>query len=145
MQKLIAVCALTLSSIAAAEPPALVCEPCVPEEKVVHRPIPGDAIAVLAFGFLTLGAGTAITTAHLFASSSGNRALDVLPVLGPLVLVGSNDSSFAWTSALVFAAWAQLTGILTLAITLDHLRHLPVEVAGGVTPGGGNVELKVHF
>jgi hypothetical protein len=130
MNKIISV-ALLCSTTALAEP-QLICDPCTPPPiKRLHAP--AEDLAVLAFGFLVLGTGTAISAAHFFTSDH-NRGFDLIPVAGPLISAAQGDHGAGWTTGLVFAAWAQLTGTLTVAIAFDHMKRVMANGTGEPYP-----------
>jgi hypothetical protein len=77
-----------------------------------------EARVVKALGatVLVIGYGIAIAYATTEAHNGAERAIDLLPGAGPVIATSRVDASSAWTSGLLFAAWAETVGVALIAI-----------------------------
>jgi hypothetical protein len=74
----------------------------------------GAAIGVVV-GAALFGIGQVIVIARMASAGGSESALGLVPIMGPLVLIGRQQQSPEWMGGLMFATWLEATGVLIAA------------------------------
>jgi hypothetical protein len=77
--------------------------------------------SAMVLGLSLLGTGYVLTAVHASTlKDTRNRYIELIPVAGAIDGVVRDDSSVAWTTTMMFAAWSQAMGVLVLSVALGE-------------------------